>query len=132
MEKTAADRIRERREELGMTQEQLADLMGYKGKSSISKIESAGGKVTLKTVEKAAKALNCSTSYLMGWSDSPIPILEKPDEQIIPSLLFDETAKKYSPEEVEKAMRLYRRYQESIPQIQEAVESLLRSRQSDS
>jgi len=130
MSKTAAERIKERREALGMTQDQLAERMGFKGKSSISKIESAGGSVTLKTIEKAAKALNCSTSYLMGWSDTPIPVLEKPEDQVIPSL--DETPHRYSPEEVEKAMMLYKRYQESLPQIQEAVESLLRSRQSDS
>ena len=68
---TVADRIKNRRESLGMTQLQLADKMGYKTKSSISKIESSGDKVTLKTVEKAAKALNVSPSYFMGWVSDP-------------------------------------------------------------
>ena len=125
MGKTAADRIRERREELGITQEQLAERMGFKGKSSISKIESSGGSVTLKTIEKAAKALNCSTHYLMGWTDSTIPELDPPGD--IPSL-----EKQYSPEEVERAMMLYQKYQNSIPEIRAAVESLLKSHQADS
>lgn len=68
---TRAERIKKRREELGLTQSELANRMGFKGKSSISKIESSGNKVTLKTVEKAANALNCSVSYILGMVDNP-------------------------------------------------------------
>jgi transcriptional regulator with XRE-family HTH domain len=67
---TVADRIRERREELGLTQIELAERMGYKTKSSVSKIESAQDKVTLKTVERAATALQCDKEYLMGWYEA--------------------------------------------------------------
>ena len=67
---TVADRIRERREELGLTQIELAERMGYKTKSSVSKIESAQDKVTLKTVERAATALQCDKAYLMGWYEA--------------------------------------------------------------
>ena len=35
-------RIRQRREELGMSQEELAARMGYRSKSSITKIEKGG------------------------------------------------------------------------------------------
>ena len=75
---TTAERIKLRRESLGMTQSELAERMGLKGKSSISKIESSGNKVTLKTVEKAAAALNCRPGYLMGWTDEPMdgPIVQ--------------------------------------------------------
>ena len=77
---TVAERIRIRRETLGLTQDQLASKMGFKGKSSISKIESSENKVTLKTVEKAALALNCTPAFLMGWTEqpasSPIPPAE--------------------------------------------------------
>ena len=36
---TIGDRIRLRRVELGMTQQELAEKIGYKGKTAISKIE---------------------------------------------------------------------------------------------
>lgn len=36
------DRIRQRREELGMTQDELARAAGYKSRSSINKIEVDG------------------------------------------------------------------------------------------
>ena len=69
---TTAERIKHRREQLGMTQADLAEKMGLKGKSSISKIEASQNKVTLKTVEKAAAAMGCRPAYLMGWTDEPM------------------------------------------------------------
>lgn len=76
---TVADRIKARREELGLTQEDLALKMGYKGKGSVCKIESSGNRLTLKTVEKYALALNCTESYLMGWEDEPDLLSESID-----------------------------------------------------
>lgn len=70
---TIADRVLERRTALGMTQTDLAVKMGYRSKVSVSKIESAGDKITLKTIEKLAKALNTTHEYLMGWVESPLP-----------------------------------------------------------
>ena len=70
---TVADRIKERREELQMSQEDLALKLGLKGKSSISKIESAGDKVSLKNIEKLAPLLMCSVQYLMGWTERKEP-----------------------------------------------------------
>lgn len=63
------ERIRIRREALGMTQEDLALKMGLKGKSSISRIESAGDIISTKNVAKYAKALGTTPAYLMGWAD---------------------------------------------------------------
>ena len=70
---TVADRVLERRTALGMTQTELAIKMGYKGKTSVSKIETAGDNITLKTIEKLAAALNTTHAYLLGWVDSPLP-----------------------------------------------------------
>lgn len=60
------DRIRARREELGLTQEELATKMGYKNKSTIAKIESGVNDVAQSKVVKLAKALETTTIYLMG------------------------------------------------------------------
>lgn len=67
---TTGDRIRERREALGLSQNDLAKLIGLSGKSSIARIETMGDKVTLKNVEKCAKALKCTPTYLLGFEDN--------------------------------------------------------------
>lgn len=66
---TVADRIKERREKLSISQEDLAAMLGLKDKSSISKIENSGDKVSLRNIEKIAPLLRCSVQYLMGWDD---------------------------------------------------------------
>ena len=61
-------RIRNRRIELGLTQDELAAKTGYKSRSSINKIECSRN-LPLTKVEQMAKALECTPSYLMGWED---------------------------------------------------------------
>ena len=68
---TTADRIKNRRIELGLTQLELAKRLGLTTKAAVCKIEKQGNNVTLKNVEKFAKALDCSIPYLMGWLDEP-------------------------------------------------------------
>lgn len=66
------DRIKARRESLGdFSQEKLAKLLGYSGRSTINKIELNKSKVNQDMVEKFAKALKTSPAYLMGWVDDP-------------------------------------------------------------
>ena len=69
---TIGDRIRMRREELGLTQKELAERLGYKTKSSITKIEAGDSNLPITKVAKIAKALEVTESYLMGWEDSAI------------------------------------------------------------
>ncbi len=63
---TTGDRIRRQRELLGLTQDELAKILGYKSRSSVNKIENAR-ELSLKKVTAVAKALSCTESYLMGW-----------------------------------------------------------------
>lgn len=69
---TIGKRIRRRRKELGMTQEELAKKMGYADRSAICMVEAGKRDISWENVCKYAKALQCSPSYLMAWSD-PIP-----------------------------------------------------------
>lgn len=69
---TIGKRIRRRREELGLSQDDLAKMMGYSGRSSISVVELDKRDITWENVCKYAKALKCTPSYLMSWED-PIP-----------------------------------------------------------
>lgn len=66
---TTADRIKNRRIELGLTQLEVAKRLGLTTKAAVSKVEGQGDNVTLKNVEKFAKALDCSIPHLMGWED---------------------------------------------------------------
>lgn len=58
--------IKARRQQLGLTLDQLAQKMGYKDKSSISKIENGKADIPQEKVERFARALDTSVSYLMG------------------------------------------------------------------
>lgn len=60
-------RIMTRRTELGMTQEELALKMGYRGKSSINKIETGINDIPQSKIVKFAEALSTTPAYLMGW-----------------------------------------------------------------
>lgn len=63
------ERIKNRREELKMTQEELAIKMGYKSRSTIAKIESGANDIPQSKIKDFAEALQTTPSYLMGWTD---------------------------------------------------------------
>ena len=65
---TIGDRIKQRRLELVLSQEEVAIKAGYKSRSSVNKLESSRN-LPLSKVEKMAIALECTPSYLMGWED---------------------------------------------------------------
>lgn len=67
---TVGEKIRQRRIELGMTQEELALKLGYKSRSSVNKVELASD-LTLKTIRAYAKVLNMDVAKLMGWEEIP-------------------------------------------------------------
>ena len=70
---TLYDRIKSRRTELGLTVEELAHKMGYKDKSSISKIENGKADIPQSKIAAFADALQTTTAYLMGWEEQPEP-----------------------------------------------------------
>lgn len=61
------DLIRKRREELNLTQEELADLLNYKSKSTINKIEKNINDIPFSKLEEFAKVLKVDSAYLLGW-----------------------------------------------------------------
>jgi len=76
------EKIRARREALGMTQDELAHLMGYQYRSSVNKLENSK-EVSLKRVRKAADALGCSPSSLLNLEQSsPAPSVNRKAEKI--------------------------------------------------
>ena len=64
------ERIKRRREELNMTQDELASKFGYTSRSSVAKVESnANGMVQSKLIA-FANALHTTPAYLLGWEES--------------------------------------------------------------
>lgn len=70
---TLYDRIKSRRTELGLTVEELAHKMGYKDKSSISKIENGKADIPQSKIAAFADALQTTPAFLMGWEEQPEP-----------------------------------------------------------
>ena len=58
-------RIKARRELLEMTQEELAQKLGYKSRSTINKIEMGVNDIPQSKIPVFAKALDCSIIFLM-------------------------------------------------------------------
>ena len=65
-------RVRLRREALGLSQEQLAQRMGYRSKSSITKLEKGVNDIPQARLEELAQALETTPAYLLGL-DAPCP-----------------------------------------------------------
>lgn len=64
------DRIKNRRLELNMTQDELAKKLGYKTRGSVTKIECGYQNLTQPKIVAMAKALDTTPAYLMGWEDN--------------------------------------------------------------
>ena len=63
-------RVIDRRKELRVKQEALALYLGYKSRSSISKIESGVNDIPVSKIELLANALRTTPEYLMGFTES--------------------------------------------------------------
>ena len=65
---TIGERIKAERERQGLTQEELAQKLGYAHRSAVNKIE-AKTSLPTKTIQKIADALGVAPRTLMGWED---------------------------------------------------------------
>lgn len=70
-----SSRIRQRREQLSLSQEELAARMGYRSKSSITKLEKGINDLPRAKLEELAAALDTTPAWLMGLADLPCPPL---------------------------------------------------------
>jgi len=110
--------IKKRRQELNMSQQELAEAVGYKGKSMISQVEKGNVDLPESMIIKFADALQTTPSYLMGWSKIPqtvtghqLEVVEvKTINNVIPNVERD---------------HLFELYQEAPPEIQAAIDTLL-------
>lgn len=66
---TFGSRLKQLREESGMTQRQLSDIMGYKSERSVQKIEADESAIDQVTLCNLADMFDVSADYLLGRSD---------------------------------------------------------------
>lgn len=97
---TIGDRIALRRKQLGLTQFELAQKMGYKSKSSINKIELGITDVAQKNIIKLAEALDTDPAWLMGWEEKEKPALSEKRQAAL------EIIEKLSDEQIDAILKL--------------------------
>lgn len=71
MDKRIGERIKIARKAVGMTQDDLASLLGYKHKSSITKIEAGETDLPTEKMNALAETLGVSTVYLATGMEPP-------------------------------------------------------------
>lgn len=82
---TIGDKILERRTALNMSQDELAQKVGYKDRSSIAKIESGERDIRQKKLIEFAKALDTTPQWLMGYEEKTnISAVYKKNIRMIP------------------------------------------------
>lgn len=64
---TVGDRIKERRTQLGLSQQELANRLGLKSRAAVCTVENNREDLTLDRLIRYAQALQVSPSFLMGW-----------------------------------------------------------------
>lgn len=104
---TIGDRIRNRRELLGLSQEDLARMIGYTSRSSINKIETGAQQLRQSKIKAVADALDTTANYILGIdtkADSQKDYLDNYMDQIKDIISEMDDAQK------ENALRLSRTY----------------------
>lgn len=76
------ERIQHRRQEIGMSQDELAERLGYKNRSAISRIEQGHNAFSIDKVEDFARVLQTTVADLMGWDDESKKLLDVIEFQI--------------------------------------------------
>lgn len=67
---TIGERIKQRREQLNMSQDELAHRLGYRNRSSINKIELDKQNLRQSKIKAIADALETTPGYIMGWDEA--------------------------------------------------------------
>lgn len=113
------DRIKERREYLKMSQDDLAKKLGYKSRSSINKIERDASGLPQSKIVAIANALNTTPAYIMGW-ESDKPETSKKIDAATDVLIRMETDKQYS----ELVLTLYKMDDDRLLAVKAMLDSL--------
>lgn len=124
---TVADRIREMRLSLGLSQSELAVRAGYSDKTAISKFENAGNDITMKQVRRIAKALGTTDKYLMGWEENDLFNAHEIDYNRVIEALVE----RYGEDNVKRALEFVRAFLAANPEQQKIALDILKLHQDE-
>lgn len=148
---TVGQRIKELRESKGISVIELANKLNV-SRATIYRYESHEiEKFPVDILEPISNALGCSPAYLMGWTDDPSPNFIKDNfchlkeeyQQVTAAsslpvhfennggVIEEVSDEQANDDQIKKAMELYKKYKEAIPQVQNAVDALLKPSQPD-
>jgi len=86
-------RIKQRRTELGWSQRDLAEKMGYNNNSTVARIENGKVDIPQSRIVKFSEVLGVSIGYLMGWEEEikkdPVGMVERHFEIIMDEDISD-------------------------------------------
>jgi len=125
---TVGERIKARREELNMSQDELAKRVGYTSRTTINKIERGFNNLRQTKISEFAKALSCSPSDLMGWKDEPINIFANDlfsDIPLVPAENMEGIRRNISHEEAKEMIELYKKYIKASKKTQNTINFML-------
>lgn len=106
---TIGQRIRARRKELGLSQEELAHRLGNKSRASVCTVEKDKEDLTTTRIRQYAEALDCSPAYLMGWN------------------IQTESASDGKTDFLKRAEAYYQAYIDATPEIRSAIDTLIKA-----
>lgn len=100
---TIGERIKFKREELNISQDELARRLGYKSRSSINKIELGLQNLNQSKIKAIADALQTTPSFIMGWTeDKKVPTPENEDGLTENQQYLIDAIRNMSPENAKK------------------------------
>lgn len=90
---TIGDKIKQRRTELGWSQRELANRMGYNNHSTLTRIENGKVDIPQSRIVQFSEVLSVPISYLMNWEEEmqtqPVEMAERHFEMVMDADLND-------------------------------------------
>ena len=142
---TIGERVKFRRKQLGLTQEELAKRLGNSSRASICTVEKDREDLTTTRIAKLAQALETSPAFLMGWVDNPDPnyietktgkieVLSNKSKEEDKEILLKQInealdASGLDLNKIERSIDFLAQYEQASPEIQAAIQTLLKASQ---
>jgi len=115
--------IKKLRKQLNMSQQELAEAVGYKGKSMIAQVENGKVDLPASMISKFAEVLQVTELDLMGLNES---------DETEPGTAYVIHPREDNSDLIDEARELYQKYENLSPEKQAAFLNYLEFLQSDS